>query len=613
MATKKVKFIYYIFLAVVFASLIRFSFFKFIGKLDFSDLPKASEGVVDLRGVDFSQNKTLKLDGQWQLYPSIFLGEYNKKEAEFSYVKIPGDWYKELDYFKKDEFSYASYRLNIFLDREQGPLALKLDNINEAYKLFANGKLLAEMGQVSSDPLAHRALRMPKIVELKDYDDNIEIIIQISSSSGKGGIIKPIRFGSSRAIHNRSSLIIGLQLLTASVFILHCLYSLTLYFLQVKNRGLIYFALLMLLAAASILVADDRILLSLIKPSYWWHNRLVFLFFNMTSMLIPLVAYFLLDKNSRVRPIYIFALASLTYTSFILFANPNLLLRYSWLLSIFMALSALLTLSMIFIAMKRKENLFFLLLAAIFLSINIFWVIIQARLSLDMVHYPFDLIFALLAFTTFWLHRYSENLRRIQSLAEREVAWLQSQIQPHFIFNTLNSIAALSLSDLPKMQALIERFSDFLRLSFDFKNSDLTVDITHELELVKSYLYIEEARFGSRLNVVWDLDEVLNFSLPPLTIQPLVENAIKHGILARNQGGSVKISIRKAEGFYMVSIEDDGVGFADKTDSSRQGTGLKNIDKRLVQLYGEGLDIESKEGRGSKVSFKIRVSKVPFS
>ena len=72
MATKKIRFIYYIFLAVVFACFIRFSFFKFIGKLDFSDLPKASEGVVDLRGVDFSQNKTLKLDGQWQLYPSIF-------------------------------------------------------------------------------------------------------------------------------------------------------------------------------------------------------------------------------------------------------------------------------------------------------------------------------------------------------------------------------------------------------------------------------------------------------------------------------------------------------------------------------------------------------------
>lgn len=117
-----------------------------------------------------------------------------------------------------------------------------------------------------------------------------------------------------------------------------------------------------------------------------------------------------------------------------------------------------------------------------------------------------------------------------------EAAYLQAQIQPHFLFNTLNSIAALSDMDTKKMQELITAFTSFLRISFDFLNIGELVNLSHELELVESYLYIEQTRFAERISVVWEVDPDINILLPPLSIQPLVENAIKHGLLKRQQG-----------------------------------------------------------------------------
>jgi sensor histidine kinase YesM len=134
-----------------------------------------------------------------------------------------------------------------------------------------------------------------------------------------------------------------------------------------------------------------------------------------------------------------------------------------------------------------------------------------------------------------------------QSVREQlrlEAAWLQAQIQPHFIFNALNAVAALSDIDLDKMRNLLDEFSNFLRNKFKFQNMDRLVPIEEELSLVRSYLYIEKARFEERLQVIWEIDGCGDIKVPFLTIQPLVENAIRHGIMKRNRGGTILIRRR---------------------------------------------------------------------
>ncbi|WP_100401606.1 hybrid sensor histidine kinase/response regulator [Bacillus sp. FJAT-42315] len=194
-----------------------------------------------------------------------------------------------------------------------------------------------------------------------------------------------------------------------------------------------------------------------------------------------------------------------------------------------------------------------------------------------------------------------------------EAALLQAQIQPHFLFNALNTIASLSTLDTSRMVSLLEHFGQYLRASFDLKNLQKFVPLENELQLLRSYLYIEKERFGNRLQVHWEVDEQLKVEIPPLSIQPLVENAVKHGVLQRARGGTVWIKIVDYVAYTEISIKDDGVGMSEKrveqvlsgqNDSSR-GIGLFNTNRRLQQLYGEGLQIRSVVNEGTEVCFTI--------
>lgn len=204
-----------------------------------------------------------------------------------------------------------------------------------------------------------------------------------------------------------------------------------------------------------------------------------------------------------------------------------------------------------------------------------------------------------------------------QSLDERlrmEAAYLQAQIRPHFLFNALNSILALSDIDSDKMAKLGEAFTSYLRINFDFLNAEQLVPLSHELELVRAYLYIEQERFGDRLIVEWQLEADMDpLLLPPLTIQPLVENAVRHGLLSQSKGGLLEIVIRRQSGEIAIEVRDNGKGIPPETLASllepagqgQGGIGLMNTNRRLKRLYGKGLEIRSQQGTGTTVTFSV--------
>lgn len=199
-----------------------------------------------------------------------------------------------------------------------------------------------------------------------------------------------------------------------------------------------------------------------------------------------------------------------------------------------------------------------------------------------------------------------------------EAAWLQAQIQPHFLFNTLNSIAALSDIDVDRMRALLEEFGHYLRASYDSLNAKRLVPLEHELSIVHSYLYIEKERFEDRLQVQWEIDDSVNIHIPPLCIQPIVENAVRHGIMKRINGGTITIQIASSPDGVNISIRDNGIGMKEETVhmlldpaiNRKSGIGLINTDRRLKQAYGSGLDISSTLGEGTTVSFVVPIRRV---
>jgi len=199
-----------------------------------------------------------------------------------------------------------------------------------------------------------------------------------------------------------------------------------------------------------------------------------------------------------------------------------------------------------------------------------------------------------------------ENL--ISLLKYSELKALQSQINPHFLFNVLNTMTSLIRTNPEKAREVTIDLSNYLRYNLD--NNVKSVELIKELNQVDTYIKIEKVRFGDKLNILYDVDESLyNFQIPSLIIQPLVENSIKHGILKKRDNGCVKIIIKKIDKDIEITIEDDGVGIEqsiiDNLDKQiKENIGLKNVHQRLKLLYGEGLNIKKLE-QGTRIKFKI--------
>lgn len=199
------------------------------------------------------------------------------------------------------------------------------------------------------------------------------------------------------------------------------------------------------------------------------------------------------------------------------------------------------------------------------------------------------------------------------ALAEAELRSLRAQISPHFIYNALTAIASFISTDPPRARELVLEFADFTRYSFRRQGEFTT--LAEELRSIHSYLELERARFGERLTVTLRISpETLATVIPFLSVQPLVENAVRHGLEPGEGGGSILIASTDAATHTEITVEDDGAGM-DPTElhalltraADGAHVGLQNVDTRLRQLYGPdgGLVVETNTGAGTLVRMRI--------
>jgi signal transduction histidine kinase len=210
--------------------------------------------------------------------------------------------------------------------------------------------------------------------------------------------------------------------------------------------------------------------------------------------------------------------------------------------------------------------------------------------------------------------RLADSLREVEEVrlveaelheqaARAELAALQARINPHFFFNTLNTISALLAEDPAKADEVVQTLADLFRYTFKAAHAD-AVPLSEELEFVEGYLAVEKARFGDRLRVAWAVDpEARAARVPGLILQPLVENAVGHGIAPAPGGGTVRISGRVADGSVVVEVEDDGAGLrGDAASMIRDDHGLGNVRKRVATASRGGGRLEllpASRGRGA--------------
>ncbi|MBQ4487433.1 MAG: histidine kinase, partial [Oscillospiraceae bacterium] len=341
------------------------------------------------------------------------------------------------------------------------------------------------------------------------------------------------------------------------------------------------------------------------------HRGSVFLFF--TALLVYFRANLQKDISRIIAAVLeiIFMLA--TAAAFVLhFAGICDLVRFSsfamWLMAAFMAILAVL----LSIEAKKDKNAFTYLIS---------WVPMMATLLLDIADHfisiPGDgftkygfsvtLILQIVRLLIDLRHQYKEAIRYQQmqkELYEAKVSVMTSQIQPHFMYNALTSIAMMCTIDPGTAQEATITFAKYLRTNMDSLRQRAPVKFEAELEHLKKYLYIEKLRFQDKLNIEYNIT-VTDFLIPQLSVQPIVENAVKHGVGMKKKGGTVTIATRETDNDYEVIISDDGVGFdvtAARKDDERSHIGMENTVTRLREMCSGRLNIESSVGEGTTVT-----------
>lgn len=193
-----------------------------------------------------------------------------------------------------------------------------------------------------------------------------------------------------------------------------------------------------------------------------------------------------------------------------------------------------------------------------------------------------------------------------EDLAEARAALVLAQIKPHFIYNCLATIHELCKVDSKQAAETTRQFSNFLRGMMESIDKKSMVSFEEEMNIVDNYCYIEKVRFGDKIKVEKNL-EVKDFNIPPLTIQPLIENAIKHGLRRKAGGGSVRIHTYAAAQEYIVDISDDGIGFKlELVEMDNENhIGLQNVEMRLNHMCGGNMEIESTPNVGTTIRLHI--------
>lgn len=279
-----------------------------------------------------------------------------------------------------------------------------------------------------------------------------------------------------------------------------------------------------------------------------------------------------------------------------------------WVSQVFGILCMLINGCMLIRYRRRLEKKEIAVLAA-YIGMPVIAMFIQILIYGVAVLYLATTVSALCIYISIQVRQSKRFIQEELELEKSRTAIMLSQIQPHFLYNSLSVIKGLCQTDPRQAELAVDHFSDFLRGNLESLSDVNMIPFQKELSHAMNYLQLEQMRFGSRVQVVCDTP-VTEFAIPPLTLQPVVENAVRHGVTKRERGGTIRISTWETEEVYTVTVSDDGVGFDRHMDhgghgDGRQHIGIENVRKRLrIQCRGS-LVIRSIGGTGTTVIITI--------
>ncbi len=599
-----------------------------------SDL--VNNGKVDLSKVDFNQNKLVKLDGKWEFYwdrlltPEDFTSE--PKPQMDTFIKVPGSWHDKREEAKRyPDRGVATYRVLIKYPSTIKNPALRIGSVSRAYKLYANGQLIEEVGKVSNKASYFEPGYKIVIADLPKNKQELELIIQVSNLDYvRGGIRENIVFGGKQALEHERMVLLIIQGVFIGAAFIFAIYYFILFLLQRKNKTAFLFSLLCFFIAVRALILGEVPLLILfpnISIDVGFYINFITLYNSMPIVVLVVLSIYPLEYKKK--SLILILLPNIFFDTLLFTSTKIMALFYVYsYISTFIQIIYILVI-LITAVLRKRDNAIAMFIAISILALtiieDIFW---HAGVGGIDISYMFlygnlaviiamSFIQARLQANTYKkLILYNESLVEADMLKDKimatEMSFLQAQIKPHFLYNALSAIADICEDEGGQAGGLIIDLATYLRNSLEFNHLDKMVTIEKEIEFVNTYFNIEQARFGEKIQLIKAIEIPLECQIPILIIQPLVENSVRHGISKRKKGGKVYLRLKQTkEGIY-IEIEDDGVGIDDEKlamilseNRSDKSVGLLNIHYRLLRLYGRGLEISSMKGQGTCVKIMI--------
>lgn len=611
----------------------------FLAALVFLMMPvpnPVEKGKASLTIDDFQSQDIIPLDGSWEFYWDKLLITDAQNGIEdaipnATYINVPGTWKGQGKEPISTEQSLlpsgypdqgvATYRLTLrYPETIQDPI-LKISHIVNAYTVYINGDQVDSLGIVSRYPEVYRSDFNHHFIPLPRTDQEVEILLEVANLDyTRGGARESILMGSAAAIESQDQKTLGAQLLVIGGTFLIGLYYILLFLMNPKNRTAMFFFLVCLT--------------NTVRASVWGEIPLRMLFPDL-SIDVGVFLNYIAGYNTL--PTILLFLASLYPLEFtkkwvltlilpviplevLLIAPAAFYSQFNILFYILLLLQMAMSLILLIRSVGKGRNNAYLML----MTIGIFYLTIFNDIlgynSVDRFNMNYLSLYGSLAilFSMAYIQvkrdRDEQKLR--ESVLETKLAFLQAQIKPHFLYNALSAIANVAEQDGKRGSSLIVDLAVYLRSSLAFNQITRLVPIEKELEFVETYFRIEQARFGEKIHLVLKVEVPTTIEVPILVLQPLVENAVRHGISHRKEGGTVEVTVARPNGSavdtIVVSVKDDGVGL-DKETMARifeapaegKSVGLYNIHQRLLYLYGKGLTVQSELGKGTEVTFEL--------
>lgn len=571
----------------------------------------------------FHKHSRYYLEGEWEFYYRQFIESDPQGEPKISeMLEVPSSWAGNPLYDSPYESGgYASYRAYIKGFSYKDPVTIYIPNIASAYRIYLDGTLVTESGTLSKSETDTWSTPSSSKQKILLSPEEHEIVIEISAESYSGLYLAPIIADHSYT-QNYIYSFLGIRYAFIGIVIYAAIILFILGFLSKVRYFSGWLPVLFLCLAFRMMISTEGYAIS----QSWFFNlsyeKMTLLMFAST-FIIKLVSLIYLQDELRLK-------LSKEFTAFLSAAFLLVVVGVSFLPTsvynnyYFVVLQLVSTLADLYVINRLCQELAKgdpyagrLCFAYLFIFAGI---TVDALYTNGMMPFlcssfmPVCLSLFALQLTIIHADKAAKLFQRAREARELErevekanMAVMISQIQPHFLYNALNTIKSLIRRDPKKAEQAVIDFSYYLRGNMDSLTHTEPIPFETELAHVKYYCDIELLRFSDKLKIEYDIQEK-KFCVPTLSIQPIVENAIKHGVTKKTEGGTVRISTASDNKDYIVTVKDDGIGFdpsAIENDDGRSHVGIQNIRYRFENMMHATVSIESEKGVGTTVTIRI--------